>query len=560
MIELFVYFLLLTLIILINGSLASKILFRKNSNLLNLGETGLVGITFYTFLSFIIHFFFPLNKSVNLAVIIIILILFFRFINLQYLKKSFFSEKKIILISFFMVLLMTIKYKPNEDYGFYHLPYIVNVISEKIIFGLSNIQPHFAWNSSWLNFSSMFNFPIMGLKGILLSNSVLYFFLMIFFFHEIKNNKNNFQLSFYYILFLAFYTIIKFSRISEHGFDFPANYFLLISIYYFIKIFESRDKDFVERDFILLLLFSTLSITIKLSTFASPILVLGSFIVVMKKKIKINKFYYPILFCFCFLFVWIIQQFIYSSCFIPFFEFSCIKSVEWHDSNLSEVLRATTGSVNKSFNQYSGNLSQAEYLKNFNWVHTWLSRNKIEFLEHFAAFIVPILFLILLNIKKILKQNFFTNLKEKNLFFIFLLTFLVMGLGIWFLKSPVIRFGIPYLFLFVFLLMYFIIQNIIKVNLLKGINIILILCITFNVSKNILRIEDFKFNSNLFPKILKNKYSTMTIDGFLVNYPDPEIKSGQSQLCWSIPFICHIEKGRNTSIKIYNNYLFVLKK
>ena len=71
---------------------------------------------------------------------------------------------------------MSIKYKPNEDYGFYHLPYIINLVSEKIIFGLSNLQPQYAWNSTWLNFSSNFYLPIIGLKGTQLSNSILYFF------------------------------------------------------------------------------------------------------------------------------------------------------------------------------------------------------------------------------------------------------------------------------------------------------------------------------------------------------------------------------------------------
>ena len=40
---------------------------------------------------------------------------------------------------------MTIKYKPHEDFGFYHLPYIINLISEKVIFGMSIIQPQFAF-------------------------------------------------------------------------------------------------------------------------------------------------------------------------------------------------------------------------------------------------------------------------------------------------------------------------------------------------------------------------------------------------------------------------------
>ena len=63
-------------------------------------------------------------------------------------KINFKKFDSIILsVSILIVLIMTIGYKPN-DYGYYHLPYIINMISDKIIFGLSNIQVNFAWNSS----------------------------------------------------------------------------------------------------------------------------------------------------------------------------------------------------------------------------------------------------------------------------------------------------------------------------------------------------------------------------------------------------------------------------
>ena len=56
-------------------------------------------------------------------------------------KINFKKFDSIILsVSILIVLIMTIGYKPNEDYGYYHLPYIINMISDKIIFGLSNIK------------------------------------------------------------------------------------------------------------------------------------------------------------------------------------------------------------------------------------------------------------------------------------------------------------------------------------------------------------------------------------------------------------------------------------
>ena len=41
-------------------------------------------------------------------------------------------------------------------------------------------------------------------------------------------------------------------------------------------------------------------------------------------------------------------------------------------------INAATGAVNKSFNQYTGQLLKEEYVKNFSWVSTWFERNKID--------------------------------------------------------------------------------------------------------------------------------------------------------------------------------------
>ena len=55
-----------------------------------------------------------------------------------------------------------------------------------------------------------------------------------------------------------------------------------------IKIYESNNEQEIEKYFIILLLFSTLSISIKLSTFMAPVLVLSCFYIILKKK-YINK-------------------------------------------------------------------------------------------------------------------------------------------------------------------------------------------------------------------------------------------------------------------------------
>ena len=52
--------------------------------------------------------------------------------------------KKRKFLIFFLILFLTIVqfigHKVNEDFGYYHLPYIINFVSDKIIFGLSIYQ------------------------------------------------------------------------------------------------------------------------------------------------------------------------------------------------------------------------------------------------------------------------------------------------------------------------------------------------------------------------------------------------------------------------------------
>ncbi len=283
MIEILLSLLVLISFVFISGNISSVLIFQSNSKYLDIYEQGFFGIIFLVFLSFVFHIFFPLNIIVNAIIFIFIIFIFIpkNKDNFNLIKNL---DLKIISVSLLVVFLMTLKYKPNEDYGYYHLPYIINLTSEKIIFGLANLQPQFAWNSSWLNFSSLFNLPFIELKGTQLSNSVLYFFTIAFFLSRLHHSKSKNSFSYLFLLLLTTYVIIKFSRITEHGFDFPANIFLLLAFYYFLKIFEEDKKFLIKKNFLLILFFSLFSILTKLSTFASPILVLFSFIYLIKKK------------------------------------------------------------------------------------------------------------------------------------------------------------------------------------------------------------------------------------------------------------------------------------
>ena len=559
MIEILLSLILFIFLIFISGSILSIKIFKLDYDSLEIHEIGLLGIIFLVFLSFVFHLIVPLNEIYN-SFIFILLILFFSFKIKKKIFKNFILDYKFILISFLIIFIMTMKYKPHEDYGYYHLPYIINLVSEKIIFGLSNLQPQFGWNSTWLNFSTLLYLPLLEIKGTQLSNSILLFFVFYMFLKELFGFNNKNKLSFLFITLLSSYVIIKFSRISAHGFDFPANIYTLLSLYYFIKIFEEKNTSNINKYFILILCFSLFAITIKLSAFATPILIIFIFLLINKKKDLIIFIKSPLIFCFLFFLLWILQQFIFTGCFIPHFEFTCIQTVEWYTNDISNMISGLTGAVNKSFNTYEGDLTSIEYVRNFNWINTWFERHKIELIEHFLAAIIPFLILIMFNIKSSTndENNILKSIKNMKLFFIFISLFTIFGLAVWFIKSPVIRFGIPYLFSLIFLISILITQ-ILKINFKKGLYFVITLCVVFNISKNIDRI--IKNNSkNYWPHVLNIDYSTKLQNGFEINYPNPKTNSHKAKLCWSVPYICSVSKGENLQFDKKFSYMFVKKK
>jgi len=142
-----------------------------------------------------------------------------------------------------------------------------------------------------------------------------------------------------------------------------------------------------------------------------------------------------------------------------------------------------------------------------------------------------------------------------KLFFIFISLFTIFGLVVWFIKSPVIRFGIPYLFLLIFLTSILITQ-ILKINFKKGLYFVIILSVVFNISKNIDRI--IKNNSkNYWPHVLNINYSTKFQNGFEINYPNSKTNSAKAKLCWSVPYICSVTKGKNLQFDKKFSYTFV---
>ena len=382
----------------------------------------------------VIHFFFKINLIISILIFVLGLYFFF------YKKKLNAIEfTKIGNINYLIIVLLLIpiflSQKYHEDFGYYHLPYAIGFIEEKIIFGFANIDKSYVYNSIWLNLYSIFFLNDKNFNFLTLPSFLLFLNFILFSLHQLTL-KNDKLISDYFLLISLFYFILKFTRISEFGVDLPAAIFSILAIYYFLKFSEVNLATYKREYFFLVVFFSIFSILIKLSTV--PIILLPIFLYI--KYFKDMKFYifkYKFTFVYILIITFFIQQFIYTGCLFFPSNTTCF-SVSWFsEDNIS--ISNQLELINKSYSEAKNTLTPNEFLKNFNWFNYWFKRNFTEILEHLLTMTMPVLLFLFLQKKKI-NNKFIFNDK------LGLYLFLILGLIFWLNFSPVYRFAI-YLFL-----------------------------------------------------------------------------------------------------------------
>ena len=99
----------------------------------------LIGYTFIGTLTLVVHFFFKINNLISFLIVALGVIFFV----LSYFKSH---KKEFLTILFLIILLSPLFYGYSDhpiDANMYHHPYISYLKSEKIIFGIANIQFRF---------------------------------------------------------------------------------------------------------------------------------------------------------------------------------------------------------------------------------------------------------------------------------------------------------------------------------------------------------------------------------------------------------------------------------
>ena len=388
------------------------------------------------------------------------------------------------------------------------------------------------------------NFNFLTLPSFLLFLT----FILFSFNKLILNNKK--LISDYFLLITLFYFILKFTRISEFGVDLPASIFSILAIYYFLRFSENVSKTSKKEYFFLILIFSIFSILVKLSTI--PVILLPTFLYLKYfKDLKFDIFKLNFFFIYILLITFFFQQFIYTGCLFFPSNLTCLE-VSWFSEdniNLSKQLEL----INKGYFSLAKDIyTPEEYLKNFNWLSFWIKRNFIEIFEHLITIIVPILLFLIFQKKK---TNYKFILNDKLGIYLFL----ILGLLFWLNFSPIYRFAI---YLFVTLIFVLLIKSLISKNFSQKFFLVFVTTfIFFSFSKNVERLSKV---DNIFLGISKidNKYILNEKNvNTLVKIYQPDIENNrkngwQGRLCWNTPFICSYNK---LDVRKKKGYLVVKK-
>ena len=472
----------------------------KTQKINNLYIHGIYGGILLSFLGLALNFIVALNQNVNTLLLVFFTIyLVIHLYKYKYLKTYI---KKIFFVSLVSIILMTLANSNRPDAGLYHLPYIQILNEEKLIVGLANIHFRFGANSiiqylSALNFNYFF-----GITAITVPLSILVSFFILYFFQEFliekKNNKQSFKLLF--LFFTLVFILYSFNRYSNFGNDATVSITFLLLIYIFLFQFDFKK---IEINILLkLYILSVFLFTQKLFYVLALLLIFLIFIFDKnKKKYFINhKLQLPTLF----LLIFLIKNFLVSGCILYPVKLTCF-NVKWLDINTVSKEAISGNAWSKDWVNYKNinSISKDEYVKNFNWIDTWLKNHaKVIFEKLLPLFILLIIFFIFNKGKR--KKKF----EAINLNFMIALILSVLGTLAWFLYFPIYRYGTGYIFSSILLIYVLIFNNFfyVKKYTISTMYYTLILCFILIGLKN-------------FNRIYKN-YKPLYVD-----YPFPKIFS-----------------------------------
>ena len=486
-----------------------KILINKSSNFFDLQIDGTI-ILLLT--GYFLYLSIGINQATNFLILTLGIIFFF------FYKKGISTIKlKYIFILLTCVFSVLVISKTHEDFNTYHLFSIYEVYNNNLRLGVSKLNGYFVHSSHLILNQGLTVIPYLNFKILHLPIFFIYFS-TIGYFTSILFNKNSKSQEIFFSILCVLILLIKFNRLSEYGYDYVAQYLLLIV---FHKIFFLNHED---QQLIKALIYFIFSILIKpVSLLFSPILI---FILYKKgfsfyKKITIKNYVLISL-----LLVTIISSsFFKTGCLFYPLNSTCFSKdkIFWSEKSRLKDYSRTVSLWAKSYDaqndsKYNKISDKEIFLKNFNWINVWIEKHFFYKISEFLLIVSLLILMIYFYFNKI-KSADNQNIKEKLV--IFFLSFL--SIIFWLNTVPQFRFGFASIIIFLFIIFNLILNLKIKFNKKKFIHFFIFGLLVLNL-KNFNRINNefqrddfYKFTNFPFfnEKKINNNYSNLKRQKYL---------------------------------------------
>ncbi len=428
----------LTVSILGYGFLFSKKLTKYNNfefNSISIGYIGIFGIFFSIVISYLSNFIFPHNNLHNLIYILVGLILFFIFFIKNYKKIKYKCFLFSYLISFFSIFY----FKSHDDFSYYHLSLITNIVENKIQFGLSHFDIAFNHVSSLFYFHSLFKTTFTGDYFYQIGQLSIVIFVNTIIFEKIFNkNLNKFlNVTFFLNLILLIFINVFFYRLAEHGTDRSAQILFFLVFILIVNLFE--ENKFKKDSFELIIIIFSLIVSIKSFYIIYSILFFIAYFKFFNfnDTLKIFKFFPVSYFGILILCLIFISNIAASGCFLYPISVTCIESFFWGYGKEQvvgamqwyEIWSKAGASPNYRVENFN------EYLQNFNWVSNWVDN---YFFNKFSDYFLGVVFVLLILFAFFWPKKFnFDKFKKYLPIYLILIILLIE----WFLNHPALRYG-----------------------------------------------------------------------------------------------------------------------
>ncbi len=523
----------------------------------SIGEYGLFGFIFLYLLSVIIHFFLSLNLYLTLTILILGFVL--SIISLKKIQLTHYSKK--ILIPFILLfLILGASNNPHDDAYLYQLPYISYIQNEKLVFGLVNINEFTAYSNSFYDIMGLFKFPLINNKSVYLIPTIFFMFFCALLIEKFNQSSKILKLFIYSILILS---LLKFTRSKEFGTDIPVIALIFLIQFYVLKFFENKDYNLINK----IIIFLTFSFFLKAYSVLAAL-----YLIVFFKNIKEffqsnHKYINTFVFAFIIIVVSSFKNIAHSGCVSYPIKITCFDKniISWSNGHEIVDLRnkgLVAGSKGiKAYirdNERSENIISAEeYLKKFKYSYHLNVIKDPDFERLLVVFSIFLIFIFISLINKYRKK--IPEIENSNLINVNLFQFIIfiVPMILWWILIPISKYG-GYAYLLFGIFSFCIYFKLLTFLSFKQLNVIMVICIIYFLSKSIDRINseynNLEYSNQSYP-LPTYKYQNFEIEK--LNNKIFRVTENLKR-CGDIKFPC-LERPHFNAIKSVTNkngYLF----